>query len=82
MNRKVIFDKPTTVDVEQLPIGTIFFVDDEPYMRITEATDNFGAKVNSVHLCGGYLQSWENADSEEVTFEYFPNHQNIKIVGD
>lgn len=83
MKRKIIFNKPTTVDVDKLPNGAIFFVDDEPYMKITEATDNFGAKVNSVHLCGGYLQHWVTADQEEdVKMEYFPNHQNIKIVGD
>lgn len=82
MKRKIIFDKPTTVDIDNLPIGAIFFVDDEPYMRIVEAKDNFGAEANSVSLCGGTLMYWENEDSEEYKIEYFPNYQNIKIVGD
>lgn len=82
MIRKVIFNKPTIVDVENLPVGAIFFADDEPYMRITEAKDSFGACVNSVSLRGGTLMYWENKDSEEYKIEYFPNYQNIKIVGD
>ena len=82
MMRQVIFNKPSIVNIEKLPRGAIFFVDDEPYMRIVETKDDFGAKANSVHLRSGYLQHWENDDKEEVTFEYFPNYQNIKIVGD
>lgn len=82
MNRKVIFDKPSTVNVENLPISAIFFVDGEPYMKITEIKDNFGANRNSVHLRSGDLELWENKNREDFDFEYFPNHQNIKIVGD
>lgn len=83
MDRKIFFDKPTTVDVESLPIGAIFFVDDEPYMKITEAIDNFqGERVNSVHLYNGELELWENKHKEDFVIEYFPNYQNIKIVGD
>ena len=82
MNRKVIFEKPSMVDLDKLPNGAIFFVDDEPWMRIIEIKDNFGAKANSVHLRSGELELWENKDLEDYDIEYFPNHQNIKIVGD
>lgn len=83
MDRKIFFDRPTTlVDIDKTPKGAIFFVDNEPYMKITEATDNFGAKVNSVHLRSGDLELWENKDTEDFDIEFFPNHQNIKIVGD
>lgn len=82
MKRKVIFDKPSTVNVEQLQIGAIFLVDDEPYMRIAEVKDKVYEIVNSVNLCNGELDYWENADSENFNIEYFPYYQNIKIVGD
>ena len=82
MKRKVIFDKPLSVDIDKLPSGAIFLVNDEPYMRIDEVKDNVDEIVNSVNLCNGELGYWENADSENFNIEYFPNHQNIKIVGD
>ena len=83
MKRRVIFDKPSVlVDIDNLPNGAIFLVDEEPYMRIRETKDSFGDKANSVYLCSGELQYWENEDAREYNIEYFPNHQNIKIVGD
>ena len=83
MNRKVIFDKPSiSLDIDKLPLGAIFLVNNEPYMRINEIKDNFGADANSVSLCSGTLMHWGNEDLEEFDIEYFPNHQNIKIVGD
>lgn len=82
MNRKVIFDKPSIVDIDKLPKGAIFLVNDEPYMRILEMEDEFSGKVNSVHLCSGDLEFWGDEDAKEFDIEFFPNHQNIKIVGD
>ena len=83
MRRKIIFEKPSVlVDIDNLPKGAIFFVDGEPYMRILETEDSFGDKVNCVHLYDGDLNFWENRDTEDYDIEYFPNHQNIKIIGD
>lgn len=83
MDRKIIFDRPTTlVDIDKLPKGAIFFVDNEPYMRIIEIKDSFGARANSVHLRSGDLELWENKHTEDFDIEFFPNYQNIKIIGD
>ena len=83
MNRKILFDKPfVNVDVEKLPTGAIFFVDNEPHMRIAEIIHSDGIRVNSVNLRTGDLELWVTRDSEFFNIEHFPNCQNIKIVGD
>lgn len=83
MDRKIYFDKSIiNVDIDKLPIGAIFFVDDEPYMRINEIIHSGGIRVNSVHLRTGYLELWENKDNEHFNIKFSPNYQNIKIVGD
>lgn len=83
MNREIFFDRPTTlVDIDKLPKGAIFFVDGEPYMRILEMKDKFGASVNCVHLRSGDLEFWDNSEIVGCVCEYFHNYQNIKIVGD
>lgn len=85
MNRKVIFDKPTLkVDIDKLPIGAIFLVDDVPYMLIENVIDKLGNTVNSVNLIDGDIHYLTNEDIREYDYqlEYFPNFQNIKIVGD
>lgn len=83
MNRTILFDKPVvSVDIDKLPIGAIFFVEDEPYMRIAEIIHSGGIRVNCIHLRTGDLELWETKDSEYFNIEFFPDCQNIKIVGD
>ena len=83
MNRKFLFDKSvTSVDIDKLPAGAIFFVDNEPHMRIAERIHSGGIRVNCVNLRTGDLDLWETKDNECFNIEFFPNHQTIKIVGD
>ena len=82
MKRKVIFDKPLSVDIDKLPSGAIFLVNDEPYMRIDEVKDELDDYYNCVRLLDGGLYFYDENDIDDFIFEYFPNLQNIKIVGD
>lgn len=38
--------------------------------------------LNCVSLVNGKVYYYDNEDLNEFTFEYFQDHQNIKIVGD
>lgn len=83
MNRKIFFDKPSTIDIDNLPVGSIFLIDDEPHMKITKIMDkDIDQPLNCVSLVNGKVYYYDNEDLNEFTFEYFQDHQNIKIVGD
>lgn len=82
MKRKIVFDKPIRIDVDKLEKGAIFLVDDNLYMKIDTVQDDFGDYYNCVRLLDGGLYFYGEDDIDDFIFEYFPNLQNIKIVGD
>ena len=82
MKRKIVFDKPIGIDINKLEKGAIFLVDGDLYMKIDTVQDELDDYYNCVRLLDGDLYLYDENDIGDFIFEYFPNLQNIKIVGD